>query len=1048
MLKKQLNTDSMTNMKLNVRIVFILLMMIITIPAHIWAQENMFTIKGTILESGTSAPVKQAVVSVAFSNNTTSTDTNGYFSLNLSSPNEVLVITYPGFHPTETYTHGQSNITVYLVKEEFISNDDVFNSLNENKKLLKSVNAISVLKRPIFEKTASSSLSQSLNGRVAGLHVIEHSGMPGHNSWLNIRGLSSIFGRNQPLVYIDGMIHEIYFTNNELIEGHLMNPLDIVDVDDVVNISVHKTNDGSMGSAGSNGAINIYTEQNENTSASIIFKMYGGISFPFASQKMLDGTQFKTYFTDLLTGQGYSEANINQAFPWLNGDNTVDNYFKYNNNTDWQNEMTKPSGYQKYHIFIKGGDEVATYTISTGFLRQGAAYEGWRNARYNLRVNGKINITNKLFVIPNIKLSLSDSYLSNMGPTEERNPVLASLLNPPLMAAHEKSSIGATLYPFDDIGVFPASNPAVLIDFLGNTRNFQLLSSGKILYVFNPKWNMSTLVGTSVNNDRQGIFIPDKGVISVLAYEKNTPRDMVTEFRSVQNHTTVNYSNKINNHQLDFIGGFRVMKNIYKNNWAKDLNTPSDDVTSLGSGKELIYLRTNGGELTETNWISYFGDFNYAFQDKYYVKASMSFDGASVFNSQNRYNFYPSVSAAWRLSAEDFLVNNPVINDLKMRISASQTGNMFSNSYVMSKNLLEGARYQYYGVPTKTYITNEDLSVEKKSSVSTGFDLTIVKKAINIHVDYHYSMVNNLMISHTLPFYYGDKAYIDNGGKLNINGIEFAADGRFNIGAATLLLDATVTYQKSQINEFNFINADEKFITHEVPGGEYVAMEGNPINSFYGYVTDGIYNTNEEANGLIGPNGLAMGAGDVKFMDFDGDGKITDSDKKIIGNPNPDLFGALSAALKIYRFEFSTLFNYSVGNDVFNYVRYKTTSMDSYVNQSVDVLERWGTDNLDAALPKASIGDPNGNNVFSDRWIEDGSFLRLKQITLSYTTPNIFGLQKETRFYVTGTNLLTFTKYTGYDPETMYQNSPYFMGIDYGKLPIARSIIFGIQISL
>lgn len=1038
----------MTNMKINVRIVFIFLIMIVAFPANIWAQENTFTITGTVFESGTNEPVKQAVVSVALSNNTTSTDTSGNFTLILPSANEVLVISYPGFHSTETYTHGRTDVVVYLVKEEFNSNDDLFNSLNETKKLSKSANSITVLKRPIFEKSASSTLGQSLNGKVAGLHVIEHSGMPGHNSWMNIRGLSSIFGRNQPLVFIDGIIHEIYFTNNEIIEGHLMNPLDIVDVDDVVNISVHKTNEGALGSSGSNGAINIFTEQNENTSASIIFKMYGGISFPFAAQKVLDANQFKTYFTDLLTSEGYSESNINQSFPWLNGDNTVTNYYKYNNNTDWQSEMSKPSGYQKYHIFIKGGDEVATYTISTGFLRQGAAYEGWRNARYNLRVNGKINITNKLFVIPNIKLSLSDSYLSNMGSTEERNPVLASLLNPPIMAAHEKSSIGATLYPFDDIGVFPASNPAVLIDFLGTTRNFQLLSSGKILYVINSKWNVSTLVGTSVNNDRQGIFIPDKGVLSVLAYEQNTPRDMVTEFRSVQNHSTVNYSNKINYHQFDFIGGFRVMKNIYKNNWAKDLNTPSDDVTSLGSGKTLTYLRTNGGELTETNWISYFGDFNYAYQDKYYVKASMSFDGSSVFNSQNRYNFYPSVSAAWRLSSEDFLANSSLINDLKLRATASQTGNMFSNSYIMSKNLLEGARYQYFGVPTKTYVTNEDLSVEKKSSVSAGFDVTLAKRTVNLHVDYHYSMVNNLMISHTLPFYYGEKAYIDNGGKLAINGIEFAADGRFNMGAATLLIDATVTYQKSEISELNFINADEKFLLREVPGAQLVAMEGNPINSFFGYITEGVYNTNEEANGLIGPNGRVMEAGDVKFTDFNGDGKINDADKKIIGNPNPDIFGSFSAALKIYRFEFSTLFNYSVGNDMFNYVRYKTTAMDSYVNQSVDVLERWDTDNVDATLPKATIGDPKGNNSFSDRWIEDGSFMRLKQVTLSYTTPKIFTLEKETRFYVTGTNLLTFTKYSGYDPETMYQNDPYFMGIDYGKLPLARSIIFGIQISL
>jgi hypothetical protein len=373
---------------------------------------------------------------------------------------------------------------------------------------------------------------------------------------------------------------------------------------------------------------------------------------------------------------------------------------------------------------------------------------------------------------------------------------------------------------------------------------------------------------------------------------------------------------------------------------------------------------------------------------------------------------------------------------------------MFSSAYGLSKNTYTGRRYNAVGVVIRDYNANEDLAAEKKSTISTGLDLTFGKKAYNVHLDYHHSTVNNLIINQSLPYNFGFTDYLDNGGALAINGIELGGDARVYLGQARLILDASVTYQTSKIKSFEFINPETKFITTEVPGAEYVAMEGNPINAFYGFKTDGIYNNDADATGIIGPNGKPMGAGDVRFVDVDGNNIINDKDKQIIGNPNPDLFGAFSAAVAIKRFEISALFTYSVGNDVYNYVRYKTTSMDNYANQSVEVLDRWKPGMTNATLPKASIGDPNGNNVFSDRWIEDGSFLKFKQLMVSYSTPNIFNFRKETKFYITGTNLLTFTKYLGYDPETMYQSSPYYMGIDYGKIPLARTVIIGIQISL
>lgn len=1030
---------------------FIFILIGFTVCSNLlFAQNEGYTISGKVLESGSGIPVKQAVLSVASTGEFTNSDDDGIFSLVLPTSKERILINFPGYYNSEVYLSSQQEIVIYLVPVTQRSADEIFSSPHGTEKVKHGTNAMTHLIKPEFERSAASSFEQTLNGKIPGLYLVEHSGMPGHSSWVNMRGISSIFGRNEPLVYIDGMIHEINYPRNALIEGHILNPMDVMDVEDISDITALKAGEGHLGSAGSNGLLYINTEQNEITSASIILKMYGGIALPPTKQDVLGTDEFRTYFHNQLTGQGYTDAEINQMYPWLYGGSNVPEYYRYRNNTDWQKELFRPSALQKYYIYIKGGDDIATYNISSGYLMHGTAYDKWRYSRYNLRLNGNVNITNKLSVIPNTKLALSDTRLSNMGPTVEHNPVISSLQKSPLMAPKERSAAdGTELFFYDDVGAFNISNPAVLIDeAMGSHRNFQLLASVKVKYKITPKLSVANLIGTSVNNDRANIFIPDVGVVQIDS-ARNSPQDMVTEFRSTQNHTTIEYKTTFrDNHNLGMFAGVRYMHNTYKNNQAIDLNTPSDDFRSLGKGSEYDYLRSNGGQLDELIWISYYGDINYSFRDKYYLRASLSYDGSSVFNDKNRYNFYPSVFAAWRIGSEKFLKGSSVLNDMKIRASFSQTGNMFNSMYSFSKMTYTGRRYNEIGVVVRDYNPNEDLEAERKTTIDAGIDLTMGNKAYNIHIDYYYSMVNNLIINQSLPYNFGFTDYFDNGGALSATGIELGADGRLYISKSMLALNATFTYQKNKITKLNFLNPETNFLIREVPGAEYIASVDNPVNAFFGYKTDGVYNSDAEANGILGPSGRVMEAGDVKFVDTDNNNIIDDNDKQIIGDPNPDFFGSLSAALSIGRFDISALFTYCIGNDMYNYVRYKTTSMDDYANQNIDVLDRWKSGSSNASLPIATIDDPKGNNVFSDRWIEDASYVRLRQLTVSYTSPKLFSLDREVILYLTGTNLFTLTKYTGYSPETMYLNDPYYLGIDYGKLPQTPSVIFGIQLSL
>ena len=296
-----------------------------------------------------------------------------------------------------------------------------------------------------------------------------------------------------------------------------------------------------------------------------------------------------------------------------------------------------------------------------------------------------------------------------------------------------------------------------------------------------------------------------------------------------------------------------------------------------------------------------------------------------------------------------------------------------------------------------------------------------------------------MIIEQTLPPGYGYTSYFDNGGSLSNIGLEIAADHRKSIGNMLLTLGGTVTTQASIVNSLDFIDDDLKHIITSVPGADYISSAGHSINAFYGYKTDSIFSSGDEAKQYIGPKGAQMQAGDIKFVDVNGDKIIDSKDKSIIGNPNPILFGGLFGNLTHNRWEFRAMLNYSVGNKVVKYVRQKGESMDTYANQLSTVL--------DNGMPRVSYGDLTGNNVFSDRWIEDGSYLKLKSLTVSYNLPES-GLYSGIKLYLTVSNLFTLSQYSGYDPEFYYMNDPFYMGIDYGKMPKTRSFIIGVKLDL
>ncbi|MBN2807333.1 MAG: SusC/RagA family TonB-linked outer membrane protein [Prolixibacteraceae bacterium] len=1011
------------------------------------AQQSSMVVTGQIIESGTGLPLNRVSVSVTTTGELASSNEAGSFSITVPGPQTELIFNLPGYKMRKVFTNGRSKLNVTLVPSAFKSFDDAYNQPLGSSVLKDETYAVSPVSASEMALTKTTSFDQALQGLVPGLHIVEQSGLPGQKTWINIRGIGSLVGRNEPLLMIDGMIHDYNYAHQGLMEGYELNPMDIVDVDDIADITILKNGDSYMGATSSNGLIYLNTEQKSETSTLIKISASAGVTFVPKQLDVLNAGQFKDYFVNYLGNNGYTQGQMEREYPWLIG--SGNDKFKYANSTDWQKQIYKPGILQKYHIFLKGGDDIATYNISAGFLNHDGALVGTSYNRFNLRVNGKVNISEKFSITPNVKLSLADTYTPNLGPTVQRNPVVSAMLKPSIMAPYARDiKTGEHLPYLDDDGMFQVSNPVSLVEkATGTNRNYHFLSSVNAQYKFSEKLIISTLLGINFNNARENIFIPSTGVVQIDS-AANSPMDFVYEFRSTQSHTMLSYNTQTSDGRtISLNTGMRYVQNSYKHNIAIDLNTPSDDFKNLGQGSRYNYLRQSLGDNRDLTWISYFANANYSVHNRYFFNANLSVDASSALNTKNRYNVYPSVGAAWRLSSEEFLAGNENIEDLKLRASYSLAGNIYSSIYDYSKLYYGERRMNNIAVVTRESIPNEDLKVEKTNMLNLGLDFSGKQQLTNAHIDVYYSLVNNLIIEQKLPPGYGFTYFYDNGGQLSNLGFELALDHRKHFGDFIWTIGATAATNISMVGQLNFIDDDQQFIINAIEGAEIVTMEGKAVNAFYGYKTNGIFASNEEANKLTGPLGRPMQAGDIRFVDQNNDQKINELDKTIIGNPNPFLFGGINTALEYGQWSFKALFTYSVGNDIYNYVRYKGESMDTYANQFTSVLDRWSSSNTGASMPRTSFGDPTGNTVFSDRWMEDGSFLKLKQLTVSYTLPES-GLYRGINLYLTMSNLLTLTRYSGQDPEFYYMNNPFYMGVDYGKLPHSPSFIIGVKLDL
>lgn len=646
-------------------------------------------------------------------------------------------------------------------------------------------------------------------------------------------------------------------------------------------------------------------------------------------------------------------------------------------------------------------------------------------------------------------------HLPNEGGDIALNPILASMVKAPFTAPYIYNEEGKKSPNLEDADYWNLSNPYVLVNNRSNlvNINYRFFGSFEFIYNINRHIDLAAQLGLNFNKEREKAFYPSTGVAFNEAIYNvgiiNESQHRVDRLFSFYSDAYVNYNNTFNRtHALNVRAGLRYQDNSANNNYGLTYNSSSDEFKSLQYGAAT--LRGIGGGINDWKWTSLYVNADYSFRNKYYFNLHSAFDASSRFGlNVPELLPFPSAGAAWLISNEDFMREINWVNLLKLRANYGISGNDDIGNY-------NGGRY-YYPYPlvgqfglVRTSLVNTELRPEKMERLGAGIDLSILEERVNIGLDLYSNTVNDMILSVKPASISGSQSnVILNAGKMRNVGFDINLNARIlNTQKIKWDMGLMVSTYKNEV-----LNLGGKEYYNEYLGATVQTKVGQPLGVFYGYKTDGVYATAADAanEGLNIREGLVLipfGAGDMRFVNQNSDNVIDVNDRVVIGNPNPDLFGNINTRLKYSNFELSAIFIYSLGGDVYNYARTQLESMSMPYNQFQTVLNRWRMEGDLTTIPQASPGDPMGNARFSDRWIEDGSYMRLKNLTLSYNLNLKIPAIQNSMIYISGENLLTFTRYKGLDPEFAAGESPLYLGIDPCVVPQSPTISAGIKLGL
>ncbi|WP_437919705.1 SusC/RagA family TonB-linked outer membrane protein [Sphingobacterium sp. LRF_L2] len=1019
-------------------------------------KQDSVVFKGIVIDANNKQLIEGARLRVEDSE--IHTGKNGSFIFKTTSPSLLISAAADGFHEKKQLFLADDTIVVQLLKEEQHS---LFAHVDNILKKESRADISSSIGSPVLENrwlNQKESLESSLQGRVSGLQVTRRSGSPGIGGMLNIRGTNSLYGSRQPLIVVDGAIYDNFSYGNSLISGHQFNALQHIDLKDVQEIAVIKDALNSYGVKGGNGVIRITTRAAKELSTRIDYASYLSLDFAPSSFPLLNASEFRTYLADLYKAQGYSADYINSR-PYLNNDPESSTYYTYANETDWQKQIFRNAIAQQHYLNVTGGDNIARYSLSLGYTDQEGVTKETGRKNYQTRFNAHLNLTRKLSAIIGISLGYTEQQLKDQGANGLSNPIFLALVKSPFTATHELNASGVFSPNLSDVDIFNVGNPLALIQKANESdKNYRFNGNFGFTYKINPKISLHTLGNLQYNKIRENIFIPNYGVADEetnLAVIQSRLGSRVNRYNALFNETKFSYNNQWRQqHFLDLQAGFRFQNVEIEDDYVKDFNGATDDLVTVGNG--VPYLREVGGGIGHNNWLNTFVQLNYNFKGKYFVQSIFNGDGSSRFGKEstdgvrfngNNYAILPAFGASWLISNEKFLAQSDGIDLLKIRASLGwngldDIGNYNAKNYYVSQNFLG-----FQGL-VRGNIGNPSLQWETVRKFNLGLDASLFSERFQLAFDWYSHQSSNGIYYKQLENSNGLDNMLVNGVSIKNHGVELDLHGR--IINRTWKWDAglTIAHNESRIHKL------PEEIVHSYSGAELIVQNGAAPNLFYGYKTNGIISSQAHAEELSlrarQENGLysSFQAGDVWFNDRDGNGVIDEADKVVIGNPNPDYFGGLSNNFFYKNWSFQTFLTFSVGNDIYNYTRSILESGSREYNQTTLQYNRWQQEDQEAELPRLGSDITLANDRFSDRWIEDGSYLRLKNISITYKWNLKHQIIRYVHLTLSASNLFTWTKYNGFDPEFNNSGQLWTQGTDTPTEPITKSIQFGLRVGL
>lgn len=922
------------------------------------------------------------------------------------------------------------------------------------------------------------SIDDQLQSRFLGeIKATQRSGQLGVGVASLLTGINSLNISNAPLLVIDGVITEIKSHGDAVHDGFYNNILANIMVEDIESIQIVKSGLAIYGAKGANGVIVINTKRNKSMATKIDVSAAGTFQTLPSQPDMMNATQYRNYASELL---GTTGSPVLQEYKFLQSDPNYYYYNKYHNETNWQDEVYRTAFVQNYSINVQGGDEIANYNLSVGYADGKSTLQNNDYSRFNMRLNSDIILGNHLDVRFDASYSDVTRDLRDDGAPIDRNdgtvtsPGFLGLIKSPFLHPYEydlNGNISSFLSGADDyltevLGDDASLANPVSILHNGDGINKNYLGSRLISIAITPKvkigryWNISEHFCYTMMSGDENYYLPITGVPSFKVKGIGKVHNKVAALSSQQNsfmsNTYFNFDKRIKAHDVHVSGGFRLISDSYNQTNMYGYDSGNDKSPNMST--DLNYKSTSGRDDSELS-LTYWAQGSYNYREKYYVNAAFSLSSSSRFgesasNGLKLFNvpwgFFPSVSAAWVMSNESWF-NASFINYLKLSAAFDLTGNDTFNDSA-SKTYFSPVRLLNTTGLVIGNIGNSNLQWETTSKGSFGLDAVLFNNYLTLSGNLYVSKTTNLLSISRLSFLTGIEDTWSNNGSLKNVGFDASASVKlFNRKNFTWEAGLSVGGYR---NELTSLPDNDRAFNTVICGANIRSQVGEPVGIFYGYQTNGVYQTTQQATdkGLTmkSSTGLHMPfkAGDVIFSDLNGDKIIDDKDMVKIGDPNPDLYGRIFTTLTLKNFTLSATLNYSLGNDVFNYQRMVLESGSRFDNQTTAVLNRWRYEGQDTDVPAIAYGDPMGNARFSDRWIEDGSYLRLKNVTLSYKLPVSNAIIQGITIWGSANNLLTVSKYLGADPEFSMSDNILTQGIDRGLLPQSRNFSLGVKINL